>query len=117
MKRIGQSLDRIVSRLPDLKPVLMKDLDPGDRLEIHTRNSVYVVEILGDGLCHVSGGWFDRKGLAPFLTSITGCSWGSSIILMEIAAACGLCMEFGNRVVTSPVQRILVIKPTRVGLN
>lgn len=107
---MGQSLERIVNRIPQLKPVYKKDLEPGDRLLIYTLNSIYSIEVLGEGFYHVSGGWFSHRMLSPHKTTITGCSWGSSIILMEVAAARGLCLEFGNRVVTSPIRKISLIK-------
>jgi hypothetical protein len=34
---------------------------------------------------------------------------GGSIIKVDIVAACGLSLEFGNRVVTSTIQKIFVV--------
>jgi hypothetical protein len=59
---------------------------------------------LDDGYFHVSGGWFSNKGLAPFKVRISGCTWGGSLLKADIIAACGLCLEFGNRLITSPIQ-------------
>ena len=85
------------------------DLRFGDLVLIHTRNSLYSINVLDKGNYLVSGGWFDRKGLSPMKTTITGCTWGGSIIKLDILAACGLCIEFGNRVVTTPVHKVYVI--------
>ena len=61
---------------------------------------------LGGNRFDVSGGWFDRPGTEGKSIAIAGCTWGGSIIYTEAVAACGLCTEFGNRVITSPVVRI-----------
>ena len=37
---------------------------------------------------------------------INGCTWGGSAIKIDIVAAAGLCLEFGNKVRTSPIQKI-----------
>lgn len=109
MRKTGQSLEKIVDSVEQLKQVYKNDLRFGDLVLITTLNSVYTVRVLQDGFYLVSGGWFDKKGLSPMKTTITGCTWGGSIIKMDIMAACGLCVEFGNRVVTSPIQKVCII--------
>jgi len=108
MRKLGYSLDKIVESSDHLKQVQKSDLHFGDVVLIHTLNSVYTVRVLQDNQYLVSGGWFDKNGLSPLKTTITGCTWGGSIIKIDIIAACGLCVEFGNRVVTSPIQKIIV---------
>jgi len=110
MTRIGHSLEKIVERTTHLKQVRKADLQYGDLLLITTRNSVYSVRVLENGLYLVSGGWFDHNGLSPIKTRINGCTWGGSIIKTDIVAACGLCLEFGNRVVTTPIQKACLIR-------
>jgi hypothetical protein len=110
MKRFGQSLDKIVDKATQLKQVRKKELRFGDLLLIATQNSVYSIRVLDNGFYLVSGGWFDRKALSPYRTTITGCTWGGSVIKLEIVAACGLCLEFGNRVVTTPIRQLCVIR-------
>ena len=61
------------------------------------------------GKYRVSGGWFDKNNLAPVKTTIHGCTWGGSIIKTDIIAACGLHLEFGNKVVTSKIKKIFHI--------
>jgi len=109
MLKYGQSLEKIVNSADDLKQVYKNELRFGDLVLITTLNSVYTVQVLQDGYYLVSGGWFDRKGVSPMKTTINGCTWGGSIIKVDIMAACGLCVEFGNRVVTSPIQKVCVI--------
>ncbi|MBF8296509.1 MAG: hypothetical protein HW389_3054, partial [Bacteroidetes bacterium] len=61
------------------------------------------------GLYEVSGGWFDKKALSPVQLKISGCTWGGSAIKIDLIAACGLRIEFGNRLITSPIQKIFVL--------
>ena len=108
--RISHSLEKIVESTTHLKQVRKADLQLGDLLLITTRNSVYSVRVLDNDLYLVSGGWFDNKGLSPMKIRINGCTWGGSIIKIDIVAACGLCLEFGNRVVTTPIQKVCLIR-------
>ena len=109
MSKLGHSLDKIVDNAIHLKQVRKKGLQFGDMIIINTRNSVYSLRTLSDGSFLVCGGWFDKKGKSPMKTTVRGCTWGGSIIKMDIVAACGLCLEFGNRVVTSPIKKVAVI--------
>ncbi len=75
-----------------------------------TLNSRYEIGVLGGGMYEVSGGWFDRNDESPSTVRIAGSTWGGSIINVEVLAACGLCIEFGNRLITSSVQKIFVLR-------
>lgn len=108
MNTAGYSLDALVKHSEHLRQIHKADVKAGDRLLVKTCNSVYSILITGDGGCVVTGGWFDRKGLSPMRTRIAGCTWGGSAIKIDVAAACGLCLEFGNRLVTTSIQRIFV---------
>jgi hypothetical protein len=77
---------------------------------ITTRNSDYSLSVLEDDRYIVSGGWFARKGRSPMKVSITGCTWGGSIIKVDTLAACGLRMEFSNRVITTTIRKVRVIR-------
>ncbi len=109
MSRFGYTLSALVEQAEHLKQVRKADLQVGDRLLIKTLNSVYSIRVVGGGWYVVSGGWFDRKGLSPMKTTIAGCTWGGSAIKIDIVAACGLCLEFGNRLITSTIQKIFVL--------
>jgi hypothetical protein len=82
------------------------NLHSGDCMFVKTCNSIYRILTLGDGTFQISGGYFDRRGKSPTIVRINGCTWGGSMIKVDVVAACGLCLEFGNHVVTSPVQKI-----------
>lgn len=99
----------MVQAVDKLQAVKKADLRAGDWVCVKTRNSVYTIRVLDNGKYAVSGGWFDRKGLSPMITPVAGCTWGGSIIKIDIVAACGLRLEFGNRLITSPIRKIFVL--------
>ncbi len=105
-----RTLNAIVEQLRRSEPLRKRDLDRGDCVLVTTENSVYSIEVLDDASYRIRGGWFDRQKLSPVRTSVAGCTWGGSAIKNDIVAACGLHLEFGNRVVTSRVRQILVIR-------
>jgi len=104
---IGLELERLVNECECLEQVHKNELKPGDWILIKTMNSVYSVKALQNGYYKVSGGWFDRNELSK--TTISGCTWGGSIIKTDIVAACGLSIEFGNKVITSRIKKIFRI--------
>ena len=109
MKELAHSLDAIVEYSQHLKQVHKADLHAGDWVFVKTLNSLYSIRVVDGGLYCVSGGWFDRKNLSPMRLTINGCTWGGSVIKRDIIAGCGLCLEFGNRVITSAIQKIFVL--------
>ncbi|MEE9168913.1 MAG: hypothetical protein V3U73_04070 [bacterium] len=109
MAVFGHNLTLLAEQAQHLMQIRKVDIRTGDRLYVRTNNSLYVIQYVGNGNYLVSGGWFDRKGLSPLKTTITGCTWGGSVIKLDIAAACGLCLEFGNRVITTPVKKVWVV--------
>lgn len=107
---LERTLEAIVNGTGRLKEVRKAELNLGDWVLVTTLNSTYSIRVLEEDLYSISGGWFDREGLSPLRTSITGCTWGDSAIKVDIVAACGLHLEFGNRVVTSPIQNVSVMR-------
>jgi hypothetical protein len=108
MIQIGQNLATLVDMSDNMKQVYKVDLRFGDCLVVQTCNSLYKMRVIAEGWFEITGGWFDRKGKSPMRVRISGCTWGGSAIKLNIAAACGLCLEFGNRVVTTPIQKIFI---------
>lgn len=92
--------------------VRKRDLHCGDRVLVRTGNSSYTIWVLAEDLYWVWGGWFDRKGVAPQRVAIKGCTWGGSALKSDVVAARGLCLEFGNRVLTTPIREVRVIRAT-----
>src|SRR5437867_7850757 len=105
-----RTVEAILERACLTQLVRKTDLRRGDRLLVATENSVYSISVLEDATYSIRGGWFDRQGLSPVKTSIAGCTWGGSVIKNDIVAACGLHLEFGNRVVTSRIREVRVIR-------
>lgn len=110
MTRYGSSLDKIVENSSNLNQVRRIDLQFGDWFMITTMNSVYLIHVLENETFLISGGWFDQHGLPQTILKINGCTWGGSVIKVDIIAADGLCLEFSNHVVTSPIQKIKVLQ-------
>src|SRR3990172_6790353 len=98
------SLNAMVKASERLKAVHKSALSVGDWVFVKTCNSVYTIRVDSPGVYYVSGGWFDRRGLSPVRTTIPGCTWGGSVIKVDIVAASGLMLEFGNRLITSPIR-------------
>ena len=107
---IPRTLEAITNRPRSLEEVRKRDLRSGDRVMVTTRNSLYTLWALGDRHYWVWGGWFDRRGTSPQRVSINGCTWGGSAIEQDIVAAPGLRLEFGNRVLTTPIRHVRLIR-------
>ncbi len=105
---LGVTLSSVIRSSNSLNEVRRQDLRPGDYLVVRTCNSVYSLRAGQNGEFRVEGGWFARKKNPPSALSIRGCTWGGSAIKTDLVAACGLRIEFGNRLVTSPIQKIVV---------
>ena len=112
-----RTLGAIVDCTARLKAVHRADLALGDQLLVTTKNSIYSIHVLEEGLYLVSGGWFDRRGLSPSKLAINGCTWGGRAIKLDIVAACGLHLEFGNNVVTSRITNYQVIRCREDSIN
>jgi hypothetical protein len=109
-RKYGVSLHSFSARA-DWVPVIRKsDVCPGDLVILRTKNSCYELRALGDDAFEVSGGWFDRKGRPGTLLAVRGCSMGGSMLKIDVIAACGLCTEFANSLVTTPVKSFVVLR-------
>jgi hypothetical protein len=105
-----RTLSSLVESAARLKEVSKAELNLGDCVQVTTRNSTYLIQVLEEGNYLISGGWVDLQGESPMRTTIAGCTWGGSAIKGDILAACGLHLEFGQRVVTSTIQKVSVIR-------
>ena len=108
------TLEAQTAHAAHLEAVRKRDLRSGDWVFVTTRNSTYSICALGDELYAVSGGWFDRHGLAAKPVSINGCTWGGSAIKHDIVAARGLFLEFGNQVQTTRIQNVRIVRREEV---
>ncbi len=106
----SRTLGAIAEQVDHLQQVRKAELSFGDRVLVTTLNSTYLIHVLEDGLYSISGGWVDSQGLSPLKTTINGCTWGGMAIKVDIVAACGLHLEFGNRVITSRIKKFDVVR-------
>ena len=102
-------LTDIVEESQTLNQIHKSSLKVGDTIILKTNNSIYLIKALEEEQYAVSGGWFDKNNLSPSTTTINGCTWGGSVIKNDIVAACGLHLEFGNKVITSRIKNIFHI--------
>jgi hypothetical protein len=112
-----RTVDAILHQMGHFEAIRKGDLCRGDQVLVSTENSLYTIQVQDEGTYSISGGWFDRNGLSPATTSITGCTWGGTAIKRDLVAARGLRLEFGNRVVTSPIREVRVIRGDVRGLR
>jgi hypothetical protein len=112
-----RTVDAILHQMGHFEAIRKGDLCRGDQVLVSTENSLYTIQVQDEGTYSISGGWFDRNGLSPATTSITGCTWGGTAIKRDLVAARGLRLEFGNRVVTSPIRQVRVIRGDVRGLR
>ncbi len=115
MGAAGHSLTTIVASAERVPHIRRIDVRQGDWLLVKTRNSLYTILVGTCGTCRVSGGWFDRRGKSPMSTTVAGVTWGGSVIKVDLLAAIGLCIEFGNRLITTEARRIVLLR--RESLN
>jgi len=89
-----------------LPQVYKHKLQPGDHILVKTLYSVYSIKVIDYNEYLVSGGWFDLQNISPQKLNIRGCTWGGSVIKTDIIAACGLCIEFSNNLITSRINKV-----------
>ncbi len=107
---MGFLLKKQCASLPQM--IFRDTLRFGDLIEITTKNSTYMVFVVDPNNFLASGGWFERKGLAPARVKIPGCTWGGSAIKLDVIAGRGLCIEFQDRAVTSRVLEMKIRRET-----
>ena len=90
--------------------VKRRDLDPGDRVIVSTRNSVYSLTARADGSFDVSGGWFEREWSRSVVAEIQGCTAGGHALFTEHIAAPGLFMEFADGLRTTRIRTVRRIR-------
>ncbi len=110
----GLPLAHLVRESETVDKICKPELRAGDWLAVKTLNSTYTIRVLGNGEYFLAGGWFDAPGHGPSVVRINGCTWGGSSILADVVAACGLRLEFSNRVRTSPIRTIALLPHARL---
>jgi hypothetical protein len=104
--RRAHSIDALAKAADLIGGVRRRDLAPGDRVIVSTKNSVYSLTVRADGSFVVSGGWFEREGLGPTRTEVLGCTTGGSALFTEHIAVTGLFLEFPEGLRTTRIRRV-----------
>jgi hypothetical protein len=104
--RTAIAIDGLAEAADLVDGVRRRDLDPGDRIIISTKNSVYSLCARADGSFDVSGGWFEREGDGPARVEIRGCTAGGHAIFTDHIAARGLFMEFADGLRTTRIRTV-----------
>ena len=86
--------------------VRRRDLDPGDRVVVSTKNSVYSLIARVDGSFDVNGGWFEREGSGAATVEILGCTAGGHALFTDHIAAPGLFLEFADGLRTTRIRTV-----------
>lgn len=105
-KRKAITIDGLTEAADLVDGVRRRDFDPGDRIIISTKNSVYSLTVRADGSFDVSGGWFEREGAGPSRVEIRGCTAGGHAIFTDHIAARGLFMEFADGLRTTRIRSV-----------
>ena len=105
-RRPGLPIDRLAQAAGTIGGVRRQDLDPGDRVIVSTKNSVYSLTSCADGSFIVSGGWYEIHGLGQTRTEVRGCTAGGSALLTEHVAAPGLFLEFEDGLRTTRIRTV-----------
>jgi hypothetical protein len=112
-KRRAIPLDGLAEAAELVDGVKRRDLDPGDRVVISTKNSVYVLTARSDGSFDVSGGWFEREGEGASRVEVRGCTAGGHAIFTDHIAARGLFLEFADGLRTTRIRSVRLIPASK----
>ena len=107
----GIRLEALADAAPSLGGVRRRELEPGARLLVSTRNSIYTLLALADGNFLVSGGWYERNGRSEVTLAVAGCTAGGRALFTDLVAAPGLFLEFGDGTATTRIRRVRRLPP------
>lgn len=106
----ARTLDRIVEHAEVIDGVWVENVQLGDWVVVHTKNSVYSLAPQGKGRYRVSGGWFATSGPEGQEVRIAGCTWGGAAIHTRLIAAVGMYLEFDNGVRTTRIRDVRLVR-------
>jgi len=106
----GVSLERLATAGAVVEGVRDADLQSGDWVIVETKNSTYALRANGDGTFDATGGWFLREPASGERMRVAGCTWGGSALLTRMIAAPGMFLEFANRVRTTRIREVRVLR-------
>ncbi|MGD8439972.1 MAG: hypothetical protein PVG53_05520 [Holophagae bacterium] len=109
-RRKAIPLDGLTEAAELVDGVRRRDLEPGDRVIVSTKNSVYSLTVCGDGSFDARGGWFEREGASEVRVEVTGCTAGGHAIFTDHIAVRGLFMEFADGLRTTRIRSVRRIR-------
>ena len=110
---MSYSLDAMAASATAVSGIRATDLQTGDCLIIQTRNSTYVLRANDDGTFDATGGWFSRHEDGAMRLRVAGCTWGGSVLLTCMVAAPGMFLEFANKVRTTRICEVRLLRPSQ----
>ncbi len=105
-QRAALPLATLAAAADRIAGVRRAELSAGDRLLVATRNSIYILTSLADGLFQISGGFFERQGRAAVRLAVAGCTAGGRALFRDIIAAPGLFLEFSDGTHTTRIRHV-----------
>ena len=99
-------IDNLTEAAGAVGGVRRRELGPGDRVIVSTKNSVYSLTARTDGAFDVSGGWFEREGSGTATVEVLGCTAGGHALFTDHIAAPGLFMEFADGLRTTRIRTV-----------
>jgi len=106
LPRRGIRLEVLADAARSLGGIRRRELAPGDRLLVSTRNSIYTLTACPDGSFLVSGGWYERSGRNAVPLSVAGCTAGGRALFTDLVAAPGLFLEFADGTSTTRIRKV-----------
>ncbi len=110
LKKIN--FDDLAPTLKERAKLVIPELPQDWIVKVWTENSLYEIKLIdpAQSVVSVTGGHFDRKGVSPIETTITGSTFGGTSVVMNTIVE-GLFLEFGNHVTTSGIKKFQIIQP------
>ena len=99
-------IDGLAEAAERIGGVRRRDLEPGDRVIVSTKNSVYALTACSDGSFLVRGGWFEREGQGEVRVEVHGCTAGGHAVFTQHVAAPGLFLEFEDGLQTTRIRSV-----------
>ncbi len=102
-------LEYFIKNFSNNPQIFIPDLPKDTVIYMFTKNSTYTIKVVEpfEAQVIVSGGYFKRKNLEPYLTHINGSTMGGSMIYLHKLVE-GLFCEFENNVITSRIKKIFI---------
>lgn len=99
-------IERLTEAAGSVGGIRRQALDPGDRVVVSTKNSVYSLVARADGAFDVGGGWFEIHGMGVTTIEVVGCTAGGHAVFTDHIAVPGLFLEFADGLRTTRIRTV-----------